>query len=105
MTAKTSECLEVTQSVTHKRLREKSSKGVENKHMAREGLDNAYVGDEGIRKKQIFQGMVKASAIHKLNILIIAEYWPSVTVGLDLDCSCKLWIYTGGCGKIDSEAT
>ena len=46
----------------------------------------------GVRKKQIFQGLMKNFAPIKLNLLIIAEFWPSVVVGLESNPTSKLWI-------------
>ena len=50
--------------------------------------------DGGIRKKQIFQGIMKKFTLFKLDLLIIADSWPSVVVGLETNTSSRLWIYS-----------
>ena len=62
-------------------------------HRKQEIVEGRQEMNGGSRKKQIFQGVVKTSVIHKLNTLIICEFWPSVIVGLETNTSRKLWIY------------
>ena len=47
-----------------------------------------------MRKKQIFQGVVKKFVLSKLNILIISESWPSVIVGLESNLANKFWVHS-----------
>ena len=42
----------------------------------------------------MYQGLIRKFDIFKLNILIIAECWPSIVVGLEEDSSRKIWIYS-----------
>ena len=79
----------MTQSVARKRLREKSSMVGEGQEYKEE--DGMEIGS--MRKKQIFQGVVKKFVLTKLNILIVSEFWPSVVVGLENNTSNKLWIF------------
>ena len=88
MTAHQTGSPEVIQAVTRKILRLKSSD-------EGEGTFNNVSRDSsegGVRKKQIFQGIVRNVMAIKLNILIIAEFWPSVIVGIETNKSNKLWI-------------
>ena len=79
----------MTQTVTRKRLRNKSSDVGEEKE--RIGIEERLEGR--VKKKQIFQGLMKNFAPLKLDILILAEFWPSVVVGMEINPTCRLWIH------------
>ena len=87
------EQLEVAQPVTRKRLREKSSSVGEAIQGGEYKNYNLEENEAQVRKKQIFQGVVKKFILFKLDILIIAEFWPSLVVGLDSNPANKLWIH------------
>ena len=87
------ECREVIQVNTRKRLRNKSSHVREG--MEESGLFNREVdGELPGRKKQIFQGVMRKSGSFRANILILAEFIPSIAVGLVSHPDKKIWIYS-----------
>ena len=87
--------MEVAHTVTRKRLRLKASNEGDSRVGDGGGNDRQEEMEEGgVRKKQVFQGVMKKFILIKLDILIIAEFWPSVVVGLETNTSNQLWIYS-----------
>ena len=92
MTDQKFELGEVARTVTRKRFRDKSSHVVEDSIIKGSSGSVGEIMEEA-RKKQVFQGVMRKFELFKLNILIVAEHWPSVVVGLEGNSKSKLWIF------------
>ena len=84
-----SELGEAGQTITRKQSRVKSSHVVDD-NINQDSKKAVGEAGNGLRKKQRFEGVVRKFELFKLNILIIAEFWPSVIVGLEGKRSSKL---------------
>ena len=85
---------EVSQTITRKRIRLKSSHVSEDTDVNLRRNIEGEGDQEGSRKKQVYQGLVRKFDIFKYNVLIIAEFWPSIVIGLEENKSSKVWIYS-----------